>query len=256
MLLILATAALVNVVLLAVACFLLYFLVKRRRQLQAARTSSLDEELATNSMTAVSLSAPKVPCMSLAPSTQSLGSLNSADIHLPSNLCATPKHTPFGGSKKPATGLNETFASSMSSLGYSRGLEGIANLNEKLEALRSQRNQLSLNQTFTSSVSSLGLNFEDVANLNAQLESLRNQSYISDRDDDSGYGSGVSSEALGKALDEVLAMHNRMESMKVQQKSRRNKTVSFSLPQPNQTNMIYASSTGMVLNPSCLNMEF
>lgn len=254
MLLILAIAALINLVFLAIACSLLYFLVKRRRQLQTARKSSNDTEMSPASAVVVPSTPPQVPVMSVSHSTQSL---NSIDQHcLPPNLCPTPSRTPFGGVKKSAAALNETFASSISSLGYSIGQDGLACLNTKLEALRSQRNQISLNQTYSSSVSSLGLNSEDIANLNAQLESMRNQSYTNERDDDSGYGSGVSSDALGKALDEVLAMHNRMEHLKAEQKSRRNRTVSFSLPQENHASIIYASSTRLVLNPASLNMEF
>ena len=254
MLLLPPTAALVNVVLLVVAGCLLYFLMKRRRQLQAARSGSTDTEIGVNSMDAVPPAATYVTVTSLAHSTQSLGSLNSTDI--PPNLCPTPSRTPFGGMNKPTVGLNETFESSMSSLECSLGLEGFANLNTKLETLRCQRNQICFNQTCSSSASSFGLNNEDIANQNDQLESKRNQSCKSERDEDSGYDSGISSNALGKALDEVLAKHNRLESLKAQQKSRRNRTAFLSLPQTNQTSKINASSTGMVLKPACLSMDF
>ena len=222
-----------------------------KKRVQAATTApcsrSADAEKGTTLVPVEQCSATY-----LAQSTYSSGSLNSDKLlNLPHNLCPAPKRTPFGGTRKPI-GLNETFASSMSSLSHS--LSGIAILNSQLEALKIQRNNL--NETFTSSSrSSLGmLNLEDLVN---------RCSNISEEDDDSGYGSsGQSSEAassLGQALDEVLNLYNNLEALKYAQQnmpSRPRSTKSLSLPRLTHTPARHPSSTGITLDPYCLDMEF
>ena len=239
MLIILSIVALVNVVLLTVTCCMLYLLMKKRVQAATAPCSTFtDAEKGPNVVTAL---APVSRCSDtyMAQSTNSLGSLNSAEQP---NLCPTPKRTPFGGTRKPI-GLNETFTSSMSSMSHSLSREGLANLNAQLEALKNQRN---LNDTFTSSRSSLGLNLGD----------LLNRCTIDEEDNDSGYGSGISSVVLGKALDEVLDLYNNLEVLKAQQKPSRPRSMSLSLPRLSQTHSAQASYAGVILDPNCLNMEF
>ena len=245
MLLVLSIVALLNVVLLTVTCCMLYFLMKKR--VQAATTvpctRSADAEKGT-------ILVPVEQCAAtyLAQSNYSSGSLNSAELlNLPHNLCPSPKRTPFGGTRKPIS-LNETFASSMSSLSHS--LSGLAILNAQLDALKNQRNNL--NETFTSSSrSSLGLNLEDLGN---RCSNSKEQA----EDDDSGYGSSGHS-TLDQALDEVLNLYNNLEALKYAQQnqpSRPRSTKSLSLPRLTQTLTRHPSSTGITLDPYCLDMEF
>ena len=249
MLLVLSIVALLNVVLLTVTCCMLYFLMKKR--VQAASTAHCSRSVDAEKGHTTLVPAEQCSGTHLAQSTHSSGSLNSAELlNLPHNLCPTPKRTPFGGTRKPIS-LNETFASSMSSLSHS--LSGIAILNAQLEALKNQRN---LNETFTSSSrSSLGLNLEDLVNQCTMSEQTEG-------DDDSGYGSsGQSSEAassLGQALDEVLNLYNNLEALKYaqQKQSRPRSTKSLSLPRLTHTPARHPSSTGIILNPYCLDMEF
>ena len=238
MLLALSIVALVNVVLLVVACCMLYFLMKKRIQVVAAATpcpGTADVEKGSDVVTTeASLHHQPGPSIGLGQSAYSLRSLNSA------KLCPTPKRTPFGGARK-AHALNGTFASSMSSLGHSLSLEGLANLNAQLEALKNKRNNL--NETFTSSRASLDGHLDDV---------LNHCVVISEEDGDSGYGSGLSSEELGKALDEVLGLYNNLEDLK----PTRPRTMSLSLPRLIHTPARHPSSTGITLDPICLDMEF
>ena len=196
MLIALSIVALVNVVLLVVACCMLYFLMKKRMQQSVTGIpcpGTTDVEKGSDAITTETAAAPDHqpgPSIGLGQSAYSLRSLNSG------KLCPTPKRTPFGGARR-ADALNKTFASSMSSLGQS--LEGLANLNAQLEALKNKRNNL--NETFTSSRASLDGHLDDV---------LNHCVVISEEDGDSGYGSGLSSEELGKALDEVLGLYKNL----------------------------------------------
>ena len=240
MLIALSIVALVNVVLLVVACCMLYFLMKKRIQVVAAATpcpGTADVEKGSDVVTTeASLHHQPGPSIGLGQSAYSLRSLNSG------KLCPTPKRTPFGGARR-ADALNKTFASSMSSLGQS--LEGLANLNAQLEALKNKRNNL--NETFTSSRASLDGHLDDV---------LNHCVVISEEDGDSGYGSGLSSEELGKALDEVLGTLYKNLEAAATLKPTRPRTMSLSLPRPNQTPARHPSSTGITLDPNCLHMEF
>ena len=237
MLLALSIVALVNVVLLVVACCMLYFLMKKRMQQSVAAgipcPGTTDVEKGSDAITTETAAAPDhqhAPSIGLGQSAYSLRSLNSG------KLCPTPKRTSFGGARR-ADILNKTFASSMSSLGQS--LEGLANLNAQLEALKNQRNNL--NETFTSS--------------RASLDVLNHCVVISEEEDgDSGYGSGLSSEALGKALDEVLGLYNNLEADL--KPTRPRSTMSLSLPRLIHTPARHPSSTGITLDPNCLHMEF
>ena len=246
MLIVLSIVALVNVVLLVVACCMLYFLMKKRMQQSVTGIpcpGTTDVEKGSDAITTETAAAAPDhqrggPSIGLGQSAYSLRSLNSA------KLCPTPKRTPFGGARK-ADALNGTFASSMSSLGQSLSLEGLANLNAQLEALKNKRNNL--NETFTSSRASLDGHLE---------HDVLNQCVISEEaeeDGDSGYGSGLSSEELGKALDEVLGtLYKNLEDLK----PTRPRTMSLSLPRLIHTPARHPSSTGITLDPICLDMEF
>ena len=107
-----------------------------------------------------------------------------------------------------------------------------------------------------SSNSSFSRYHDDIVNLNTHLEGVNNQTSMSDCHIDSGLGLIHGGDSLGRALDEVLAIHKHLEALKMQQQARRPRTVSLSLPRPNLTSTRYTTPTGLVLDPSCLNMEF
>ena len=220
----------VNLVLLVATCALLNYIAKRRGK-AVHHSCSVEckclEEHNGNSMAPAGYS-----CVTLG--SQSVYVLPSNEMQYP-----VPKGTPFGTTKKitkdpssldASTFLSSTVSSFNNSIdSFSVTLNGILSLNAQLEALQRQTGE---QRTSTKVSNDLGTALDQVIAKHGQEHSSKdgnNYSLKTDLDTvieesqtgsnpgtsgsiESGYGSGLNIEDLGKALDKVLT---RLEYRKI-----------------------------------------
>ena len=243
MFVILVVVCVVNLVLLVATCALLNYIAKRRGK--AGHHSC--------SLECKGLEEGKGNGNTLAPAGYSCVTLGSQGVYvMPSNEMQYPisKGTPFGTTKKitkepsaldASTFLSSTVSSFNQSLdSFGVTLNGVLSLNAQLEAIQRQTGE---QRTSTKVSTDLGTALDQVlakhgqefsneknnysfnTNLNTVLEeSPVRISHDSVTSPESGYGSGLNSKDLGKALDQVLTKLEYRQSIKAQRKQSHKET--------------------------------
>lgn len=221
----------VNLIFLFATCALLSYIAKRRRASAHHSCSVECKDLERNTAQG----------NTLAPAGYSCVTLGSDGVYvMPSNKMQypIPKGTPFGTTKKITKGISaldastflsstvSSFNNSLDSFGVT--LNGILSLNAQLEAIQRQTGE---QRTSTKVETDLGLALDQVLAKHGQeypahsvvtdIKSVLGESQIRSNHGtvssfESGYGSGLNSGDLGKALDKVLSKHEYRQIVKAQ----------------------------------------